>query len=172
MRRSIIPVCCFISIAMLFFSSARSVCGLQDASRVTLAEARKAIAGGNRRWGKARVEFDRKTFESMLAPEFYVKLDNQRHTRQQFIDMISVQTQGVRLVRFDMQVLTVSPADEGWVAVIQEKIELETTGGRVYSLWITRDGWKHVDNRWIITFSEAIGSENWFGGEKPPFEDW
>ncbi len=70
--------------------------------------------------------------------------------------------------------LTVEPSADGWVAVIEEKLEYERADGKgkAYSLWITRDGWKKVDNRWVVTFSEAVGSESWRDGAKPPFRDW
>ena len=42
----------------------------------------------------------------------------------------------------------------------------------IYALWITKDGWKKIGDKWIITFSEAIGRENWWEGIKPPFKDW
>jgi hypothetical protein len=127
---------------------------------------------GNRQWGKARVEYDKETYEKMLATDFYVLLQGQKLTRQQFIEAISLQRSGVKLTRFDATVLTVQRDADGWVAVIHEKLEIDTPGGKVYSLWITRDGWKKVNDQWVITFSEAIGSENWQRGEKPPFPNW
>jgi len=163
---------CLAIIAVLFVAAATPLSIGQDNKQITAAEARKIIAEGNRQWGKARVEFDKETFEKMLAPEFYVQLPNRKLSRKQFINVISYQQPGVKLSRFDATVLTVSRAADGWVAVIHEKLELETATGKIYSLWITRDGWKKVDNQWFITFSEAIGSEDWRGGEKPPFSDW
>jgi hypothetical protein len=108
----------------------------------------------------------------MLAPDFYVQLPGQKLTRQQFIQMISAQMPGAKLTRFDATVLTVQRAKDHWVAIIHEKLEMESPKGKVYSLWITRDGWKKTGDQWVITFSEAIGSETWMGGVKPPFQDW
>ena len=145
----------------------------QDGGTSAAAEARKIIAGGNREWGRARVALDKAVFEKMLAPDFYVQLSGRKLSRQEFIDMISVQQPGARLVRFDAAVLTVQrKAEDEWIAVIHEKLEIESSGGKIYSLWITRDGWKKAGDRWFITFSEALGSENWTGGAKPPFPDW
>jgi hypothetical protein len=166
----------FVGLVTIFFvliiATANPLAGRQDSSPITAAEARKIIADGNRQWGKARIEYDKDMFEKMLAKDFYVLLLGQKLTRQEFIELISVQRSGVKLTRFDATVLTVQPEADGWVAVIHEKIEIDSPAGKVYSLWITRDGWKKVDNRWVITYSEAIGSEQWRGGEKPPFKDW
>lgn len=145
-----------------------------EAPTLTPAEARRIIADGNREWGRARVALDHAAFERTLAPDFYVQLRDRRISRAEFLGMISSNPPGGKLVRFDASVLTVEPSAGGWVAVIQEKLEYESTDGKgkVYSLWITRDGWKKVDNRWVVTFSEAIGNESWRDGAKPPFRDW
>ena len=156
----------------LIIAAASPLAHRQDSSQITAAEARKIIAEGNRQWGKARVEYDKKTFEKMLAADFYVQLPRRKLTRDEFIKIISLQQQGIKLTRFDATVLTVQRDADGWVAVIHEKLEIESPGGKIYSLWITRDGWKRVNNQWVITFSEAIGSEQWPGGVKPPFLDW
>ena len=144
----------------------------QDSPSISQAEVREIIAEGNRIWGKARVEFDKEMFEKMLAPDFYVKIRDQRLTRQEFIDRISIQSPAAKLTRFDATVLTVQPIGDEWVAVIHEKLELKTADGTLYSLWITKDGWKKVGNEWLITFSEAIGFEQWGDGKKPPFPEW
>jgi len=172
MRQSWVHAACFVIITVLLVTSAGSVTGAEHALQLTPAEARKMITDSYRKWGKARIEFDKETFERMLSPEFYVKFKNRSLTRQEFIDRISVQPQGAKLVRFDTTVLTLSQTDDEWIAVIQEKIELETAGGKAYLLWITRDGWKRIDNRWIVTFSEEIGNEQWNPGTRPPFADW
>lgn len=161
-----------VTIFMLIIAAVSPLSSRQSSSPITAAEARKIIADGNRQWGKARIEYDKEKFEKMLAPDFYVQLQGKKLTRQEFIELISGQRSGVKLTRFDATVLTVQPEADGWVAVIHEKLEIDSPGGKVYSLWITRDGWKKVNNQWVITFSEAIGSENWQGGEKPPFKDW
>lgn len=148
----------------------------QAAPQLSLAEARRIIAEGNREWGRARVALDTAAFERTLAPDFYVQMPDKRISRKEFLDMISVSPQGAKLVRFDASVLTVepAPASGGWVATIQEKLEFERTDGkpRVYSLWITRDTWKKLGDRWVVTSSEAIGDEFWRDGTKPPFKDW
>lgn len=150
----------------------------QEAPAVSAAAAREAIAEGNRAWGRARVAYDRATFERMLAPDFWVQFPDRRVNRQEFIEQISTRMPGARLTRFDASVLTVEPApDGGWTAVIQEKLEFERPGpdGRPvkgYALWITRDGWRETGGQWQITSSEAIGVETWRGGATPPFADW
>jgi len=145
----------------------------QDRGTLTAAEARKFIADGNREWGRARVALDEKTFEKMLAPGFYIQQPGRRLTRQEFIDGISVDRPNEKLTRYDTTVLTVQPTADGWVAIIQEKVEIEAPGkNKGYSLRIIRAGWKQEDNRWMITYMEIIGHENWIGGAKPPFPDW
>ncbi len=141
------------------------------------AAAREAIEKTYAEWARARVEYDRDTMESILADDFYVLLYEQRITREKFLGDIAEPRAGARLTRFDPAVLTVRPAEDGWVAVITEKLELEGAGPdgqalRAYSLWITRDGWREEDGNWVVTFSEAIGHENWMGEAKPPFQDW
>ena len=112
--------------------------------------------------------------ERTLAPDFYVQMPDQKISRQEFLDMISSRPKGGRLVRFDASVLTVEPSTDGWVAVIQEKLEYERADGKgkVYAYWITRDNWKKAGDRWVVTYSEAIGNEAWRDGAKPPFRDW
>lgn len=168
----LIQIAGLILIFVLVIAAVRPSFSGQDSSPLTAAEARKIIADGNRLWGKARIEYDRETFERMLDPDFYVLIQGRRLTRKEFIDAISVQRPGVKLTRFDASVLTVQQSEGIWVAVIHEKLEMDSPEGKVYSLWITRDGWRKVDDQWFITFSEAIGSEQWRGGEKPPFPDW
>ena len=137
-------------------------------------EARKIIVDLNREWGKARVAFDKPTFEKMLAPDFYVQIHDQKETRKEFIDEISVPPRGGKLTRFDVEVLTVEPAGDAWVAVIEEKLEFTRADGNgtVYSLWVTRDTWKKFGDRWMALSSVAIGNENWRDGAKPPFPNW
>ncbi|MDH4271091.1 MAG: nuclear transport factor 2 family protein [Candidatus Aminicenantes bacterium] len=156
------------------FTLTKTAAGGDYSPRLSAAEARKVIADGNREWGKARVALDQPTFERMLAPDFYVLVQRRKVSRQDFISNISASAPGAKLTRFDATVLTVQPTDYGWVALIHEKLEIERTEGdreKSYSLWITRDGWKKVDGRWMIAFSEAIGSEQW-RNVKPPFIDW
>ena len=161
----------------ILFLTAAAVSSEQPAPGLTPAEARRIIADGNREWGRARVALDRPAFERTLAPDFYVQMpDDKKITRQEFLGMISSNPTGGKLVRFDASVLTVepTPSPDTWVATIQEKLEFERTDGkpRTYSLWITRDTWKKLGDRWVVTSSEAIGDEFWRNGEKPPFKDW
>lgn len=167
-----VKVAGFFCLILLITSTAEPVNQKPESLLITTAEARKIIANGNIKWGKARTEFDKRTFEKMLAPEFYAQLPNRKLTRKQFIDAISLSRPGVKLIRFDASVLTVQKTADGWVAIIHEKLEHQTPDGMVYSLWITRDGWRKTENQWVITFSEAIGFERWRNGEKPPFQDW
>jgi hypothetical protein len=162
-----------LTIAALILASAFLSFGSQEASKLSPADARKIISDGNVEWGKARVALDKPTFERMLAPDFYVQLQDRKLTRQEFIDGISSNPPGLKLTRFDASVLTVRPEKDGtWVALIHEKLEFERLGRTIYTLWITRDGWKLVDGRWRILFSEEMGSEWWAGGIKPPFPNW
>lgn len=168
-------VCRFV--AALLALAAVSPLGAAAAPKLTVADARKIIAAGNVEWGKARVALDHAAFERTLAPDFYVGMpDGKKITRPEFLEMISSQPKGGKLVRFDASVLTVEPTPSAdvWIATIQEKLEFERTDGgpRVYSLWVTRDTWKKLGDRWVVTSSEAIGDEFWRDGAKPPFKDW
>jgi len=136
-------------------------------------QAREIIVDLNRQWGRARVDHDRATLDRMLAPEFYVQLRDRRLTRAEFLDQISAPGGGGKLTRFDVTVLTVEPDGDGWIAVIEEKLEFVPEGRpAVYSLWITRDRWKRFGDRWMALSSEAIGNEAWKNGAKPPLIDW
>jgi hypothetical protein len=146
----------------------------QEPPALSRTEARKIIVDLNREWGKARVAFDKPTFEKMLAPDFYVQLPDQKLTRREFIDEISALSRGGKLTRFDVTVFTVEPSGDAWVAVIEEKLEFARADGKgnVYSLWVTRDRWKKFGDRWMALSSEAVGNETWRDGAKPPFRDW
>ena len=145
----------------------------QPPASLSRAQARKIIGDLNRQWGRARVEHDRATLDRMLAPEFYVQLRDRRLTRAEFLDQISAPGGGGRLTRFDVTVLTVEPDGDGWIAVIEEKLEFVPEGRpAAYSLWITRDRWKRFGDRWMALSSEAIGNEAWKNGAKPPLIDW
>lgn len=144
---------------------------------VTVAGARAAIAKTYIAWGRARVELDKDAMDSMLAPDFYVSLYGRKLSREEFIGQISQERPGIRLTRFDTDVLTVQKTDEDWTAVISEKIEVTIQGSdgesrKMCSLWVTRDGWRKVGNKWLVTFSEAIGHENWGPGTPPPIQGW
>jgi hypothetical protein len=146
----------------------------QAPATLSRAEARKIIIDLNREWGKARVAFDKPTFEKMLAPDFYVQLPEQKLSRREFIDEISASPRGGKLTRFDVTVFTVEPSGDAWVAVIEEKLEFARADGKgtVYSLWVTRDRWKKFGDRWMAFSSEALGNESWKDGTKPPFPNW
>jgi len=167
MKKLILISCLFLFALMILQISA------QDRLTLTAAEARKIITDGYRDWDRGRVALDRKIFEEMLAPGFYIQQPGRKLTRQEFIDGISVDRPDGKLTRYDTTVLTVQSTADGWIAIIQEKVEIEAPGGnKGYSLRITRAGWKQEDNRWLITYAETIGHENWTGGAKPPFPDW
>jgi hypothetical protein len=156
------------------FSLTKTAAGGDYTPRPPIAEARKLIIDGYREWTRARLALDKPTFEKMLAPDFYVQGRATKMSRQDFLNNISANVPGSKMTRFDVTVLTILPTEYGWEAIIQEKVEAERTGGnqeKGYSLWITRDGWKKADGQWMITFSEAIGVEQW-RGVKPPFIDW
>ncbi len=173
--RAALAVCLSLAGALVAAGAVGVAPGAEaDAPKLSLAEARKIITDGNREWGRARVALDKAAFERTLAPDFYVQMPDQKISRQEFLDMISSHPKGGRLVRFDASVLTVEPSADGWVAVIQEKLEYERADGKgkVYAYWITRDNWKKAGDRWVVTYSEAIGNEAWRDGAKPPFQDW
>jgi hypothetical protein len=141
---------------------------------------RDELTAVNRAWGSARVAYDSAAYERMLTADFYVQMGGRRLTRAEFIRMVSTRPPGGKLVRFDNPILTLTkePEKDEWVAVVLEKLEFERTKpdgsgtDKVYSLWITRDGYRRAGAGWQIMYSEAIGSENWTGGSKPPFRDW
>lgn len=147
------------------------------ADGLTPETAREKIVESNRLWGKARVNYDRAHMEASLSADFYVLIGDRKMTRQEFIDQCSTPQPNAKLVRFDVDVLTVQRKREGgWVAVISEKLEFERTGpdgktSKVYSLWITRDSYRDEGGKWLCTSSEASGFENW-QGKKPPFPNW
>ena len=148
----------------------------REAQELTPAQARQKIIDLNKMWGKARVEVDKATFDKTLAPDFYVETDGQKQTRQQFIDEISQTNTQIKMVRFDVDVLTVTKNGDHWDAVIQEKLEGKGKGKdgkehHLYSLWITRDGWKPTGDKWQALYSIAIGYENW-RDQKPPVDHW
>ncbi|MHC4697747.1 MAG: nuclear transport factor 2 family protein [Planctomycetota bacterium] len=139
--------------------------------------ARAAIDATYKRWGRARVELDRETMDSMLAPDFYVSLYGQRLSREKFLSDISQERSGFRLTRFDTDILTVQKTEEDWTVVIAEKLEVTIVGSggethKACSFWVTRDGWRNEGGKWLVTFSEAIGHENWEPGTTPPITDW
>ncbi len=150
---------------------------MSQESKMDAKTARKEITSAYERWGKAREEVDTKVFQEMLGDDFYAQIGSQKVARAEFIKMVSEMPEGVKLVRFSSQVLTVNPKGVEWIAVITEKLEFVSAGPngkpqKLYALWITRDGWQKRNGKWQVNFTEAIGSEGWRNGEKPPFSDW
>jgi hypothetical protein len=148
-----------------------------EQSELTPAVAREAIDTTYKKWGRARVDLDKEVMNSILAPDFYVLLYGRRMSREEFLSQISQERPGARLTRFDTEVLTVRKSDDGWTAVISERLEVTLSGAdgktqKMCSLWITRDGWRKNGDRWVVTFSEAIGHENWPPGTTPPIRNW
>jgi hypothetical protein len=146
----------------------------QDSSTV-----RSEISGMYREWGTARISFDEEVVERILAPEFYLLVDGERLTREEFVDEVtdSRRSGAGRLTRFDADVLTVQQTEGEWTVVIAEKVEYELLaddGGTktAYGYWVTRDGCRKEGNQWLVTYSEAIGYERWKGGATPPIENW
>ena len=127
-------------------------------------------------WAEARVAFDRETMEAILAPDAYVLVDDRKISREEFLGMISQPRAGSRLVRFDVEVLTLQQTSEGWTAVVAEKVEYRATGPdgesqTAYGFWVTRDDCREDQGKWRVTKSEAIGRQSW-RGTQPPFLDW
>jgi hypothetical protein len=146
-------------------------------NQLTPAEARAAINATYAKWGRARVELDRKTLDSILAPDFYVSLYGRTISREKFLNDISQERPGARLTRFDTDILTVRKTEKDWTVVIAEKLEITIPGvdgetGKACSYWVTRDGWRKDGEKWLVTYSEAIGHENWEPGVTPPIKGW
>lgn len=140
---------------------------------------RSELTAVNKAWGAVRLGYDSLTAERMLTPDFFVQMYGQRISRQEFIHMVVTRREGAKLVRFDNPILSISkdPNKDEYTAAVMEKLETEvhrTDGGtdRMYSLWITRDTYRRVGSGWQIAASEAISSQTWGGGKKPPFADW
>ena len=144
---------------------------------LTPAAARAAINAMYVTWGRARVELDKETLDSILAPDFYVSLYGRELSREKFLSDISQERPGSRLTRFDAEILTIRKTEKDWTVVIAEKIEVAISGSdgearKVCSLWVTRDGWRQEGEKWLVTFSEAIGHERWKPGTTPPIRGW
>ena len=141
------------------------------------ADARKGIEAAYRIWSKARTDYDRTTLEKSVTPDFYVQIGKERLSKQLFLDQVLQKSNTSRLTRFETDVMTVQKVGDVWVAVITEKLETELTGPdgkkfKIASFWITRDGWKKEGDRYLATYSEAIGWERWGAGETPPIKGW
>jgi len=167
------------SLPLLLAASALALRPLQEKTvpLPSVDSARTSITEMYTRWGEARVKYDHEAMETIVAPEFYVLLNDQEITREAFLDRVSESRPGSRLTRFDVDVLTVQLAEQGYTAVIAEKLEFEITdmeGDKqtLCSFWITRDGVRLEGEKWLVTSSEAIGFENWTPGAKPPVKNW
>ena len=143
------------------------------------AAVRPALTAVNKAWSQVRLTYDSAAAERLLTPDFYVQINGNRQTRQEFIRTVSQRRPNMKLVRFDNPVLTITKDanKEEYVATVMEKLESEvarTDGGvdKIYSLWITRDGFRRVGSTWQIMYSEAVSFQNWGNGQKPPFADW
>jgi glyoxylase-like metal-dependent hydrolase (beta-lactamase superfamily II) len=141
---------------------------------------RSQLTAVNKAWSAVRLGYDSATAERMLTPDFFVMLQGQRVSRQEFISMVSRRPPAGRLARFDNTILSITKDanKEEYVAVVVEKLENERPRAdgsgidRLYALWVTRDGFRRVGSGWQIMYSEAIGFQSWGGGQKPPFADW
>jgi hypothetical protein len=140
---------------------------------------RPALTAVNKAWSQVRLTYDSAAAEKLLTPDFYVQINGNRMTRQEFIRSVSQRRPNAKLVRFDNPLLSITKDanKEEYVAAVMEKLETEvarTDGGvdKIYSLWITRDGYRRVGGNWQIMFSEAVSFQSWGNGQKPPFSDW
>jgi hypothetical protein len=163
---------CLVPTLTLCFSEEGS------AQELTPAEAREQIEAMYDDWGQARVALDRPAMERILAPGFRAVLYDREISRDEFLSAISGPRRGGRMTRFDASVLTLRRSDEGWTAVITERIEVEGVPGEggepgtLCSLWVTRDDCRKEGEQWVVTCSEAIGNEAWAPGTRPPLRDW
>jgi len=130
-----------------------------------------------KKWGEARITLNKEFVENTLRPDFYVLLQDGKHTREEFVTMATTVRPNVHYTRFDSRIITLNKVEEDWIAVITEKLEVDVTpkSGKpfhAYSYWVTKDGWhKDADGQWRAKYSEAIGNEGW-RDTKPPFDDW
>ena len=140
---------------------------------------RPELTAVNKAWSAVRLSHDSAAAERLLTPDFYVLLNGQRISRQDFIGMVSRREGPARLVRFDNPILSISKdaAKDEYIAAVLEKLEYERPRedgsgvDKMYSLWITRDGYRRVGSAWQLMYSEAISNQSW-PGKKPPFPDW
>jgi hypothetical protein len=140
-------------------------------------EVRDELMAVNAAWDAARTSYDIAAIERMLAPDFWVQIGPQRMTRAEFIAEISRRQPGVRLARFESEILTLNQEQDVWAAVVEEKLEVEVTepdGAKQTScsLWITKDRFRRDGDSWTTLSSEAVGWVGWGAGEQPPFDDW
>ena len=68
MNAAIRAAAVYLSLAGALIAAGEAGAAEAAAPKLTLAEARKIIADGNREWGRARVALDTAAFERTLAP--------------------------------------------------------------------------------------------------------
>lgn len=170
-------------LALLFVVLRSSRVVAQNSAGSDVSAMRDQIMAQYAAWDRAQVAGDRKAFDRMLAPDFEVRVGARRISRVDFLSQTAggaLRNRGdaapPRTVRFDSQILTLLQDKNEWIAVITEKIESEAkmpdgVTRRVYTLGVTRDGWRKDGDRWTLAYSEAIGTQSWFGG-KPPLPNW
>jgi hypothetical protein len=165
--------CILASTLLALIVTAAARAGAQSAPAVSPAEARTAIQAGYAAWTKARVTLDTNTIERMLGPDFTIQLPDRKFTRQEFIDRVRAN----RPTRFVETVLTVEPRDNDWSVFLVGKLEIETKdqAGRTskeYRVFVSRDGWRKVnDHQWILLSSELLSQQRW-KDERPPIANW
>lgn len=141
---------------------------------------RRELTAMNAAWSAVRLAYDSVAADSLLMPTFHAALRDRSATRQEFITAVSTRSPTSKLVRFDNPILTIMKGDSAdeWVALVLEKLEYDRIAPdgsitRVYSLWITRDGFRRVaPGRWKFMYTQEVMRESWTGGRKPPFADW
>ena len=175
---------CAVSSILLLLSAVVAPVGAQGQPQpttpggLTKSQMRDTIAAWNQAWGRARVALDTAAFQRMLHPQYVAVMGpGEEMSRADFLAGISAPPPGVVLKRFDVTVLTTVPSDSAWVAVIEEKLEIERraqdgTPFTTKHLWIIKDTWRQVDGRWAMVRGEVVANEGWRGTEQPPFVDW
>ena len=78
------------------------------------------------------------------------------------------------MTRFDVDVLTVEPDGDAWVAVIEEKLELVPSdgGATAYSALDHAGPLEEVRRPLDGALVGGRRHESWRNGEKPPLRDW
>jgi ketosteroid isomerase-like protein len=175
MKIALLLVSSLASLPVLLARAAPTPAPRQAATQ--LAEVRAELEAVSEAWDAARTSFDTAAFERMLAPDFWVQIGTEKMTRAEFIALVSTRRPEAQLARFESEILTLQKEGERWVAVVQEKLEVETrapdgTTGKAYSLWVTKDSFRKDGASWTTLSSEAVGWQGWNGGELPPFDDW
>lgn len=138
---------------------------------------RDTIVAWNAAWGQARMAVDTAAFNRLLSANYSASMNGQPMSRAEFLAGVSAPPPGVTMTRFDVRVLAIVRTQDGWDAVIEEKIEFDRraadgTTEHTFHLWVIRDHWTQVNGRWEMVRGEVIGNESWRGGSRPPFSDW